>query len=217
MLNRIQRWLGGSGESTWDLSGYAAFELPHAGAGAALSESQAQENWAAWQAALPARQALLRDWLLDHGGPDPQALAGADYATALNVWAKTHWARLPPFKRLPPHPPWPDCPRHGAHVVYSLLGDLAASLGEAIRRADPQWRWGLNLDATDLADDMATARRIVLLAELRQPTPEARQAVLDPEAWVFGPYRFPESVDFVYRLPWAEAVSEELSGRHQDF
>lgn len=217
MLQLIQRWLAGSRTAAWDLGDYPVFELPHPGCGAALSEAQAAQNWAYFQATLDERQRLLREWLIAHAGPDPQALGGAAYATALKAWARAHWERLPPFNRLPAHRPWPDCPRGGSFVVYSLLGDLAASLGEAIRRANPHWRWGLNLDATDLADGMATARRVVLLAPLRQPTPETAEAVLDPEALLFNAYRFPQSVDFIHLDTWTRTVADAIAGRDYDF
>lgn len=217
MLNLIQRWLAGDPSPSWNLAGYPAFELPHPGSGRALSESQAQANWAYFQATLDERQRLLRDWLVAHGGPDAQALQGAAYAQALNRWAKAHWTRLPAFKRLPEHRPWPDCVRSGPFIVYSLLGDLGASLGEAIRQANPDWRWGLNIDAADLADDMHSARRVVLLADLRQPTAQARQAVLDLEAMVFAAHRFPDSVDFVHLEPWSRTVADAIAGRYHDF
>ncbi|MDR7270954.1 hypothetical protein J2X20_003612 [Pelomonas saccharophila] len=212
MLNLIQRWLAGDAAAPWDLGDYPAWELPHAGAGRALSEAQAQANWSWFQATLDERQRRLRDWLLAHQGPDPQALHGTAYAKALNTWAKAHWPQLPAFSRLPRHKPWPDCPRSGAFIVNSLLGDLGASLGEAIRHANPDWHWGLNLDATDLADDMATARRVVLLARLKHPTPQTDQAVLDPEALLFAAHRFPDSVDFVHLDPWTTTVADAIAG-----
>ena len=217
MMNLIQRWLAGSQPAGWDLSGYPPFELPHPGAGAALTEAQAQQNWAYWQATLAERQRLLRDWLLVHGGPDPQALQGTAYAKALNAWAKANWPKLPAFARLPKHKPWPDCTRSGPFIVYSLLGDLAASLGETIIRANGHWRWGLNLDATDLVDDMATSRRVVLLADLTHPTPEAREAVLDLEDTLFNNHRFPDSPNFVHLDGWSTAVADAIAGRHYDF
>lgn len=212
MLNLIQRWLAGDTAAPWDLSDYPAFELPHPGSGRALSESQAQANRAYFEATLAERQRRLRDWLLAHQGPDPQALHGTAYAKALNTWAKAHWPQLPAFSRLPRHKPWPDCTRSGPFIVYSLLGDLGASLGEAIRHGNADWHWGLNLDAGDLADDMATARRVVLLAELKHPTPETRQAVLDPEALLFAAHRFPDSVDFVHLDPWTTTVADAITG-----
>ncbi len=216
MPNLIQRWLAGTKASTWDLSDYPAYELPHPGSGRALNESQAQANWAYFQATLNERQRLLRDWLLAHEGPDPQALQGVVYAKALNAWAKAHWPQLPAFASLPQHKPWPDCQRSGPFIVNSLLGDLGVSLGEAIRHANGDWHWGLNMDAIDLADNMATARRIVLLADLKHPTPQAREAVLDLEALLFAAHRFPDSPDFVYLDSWTRTVADAIAGGYHD-
>jgi hypothetical protein len=214
MLNLIQRWLAGASRApTWNLSDYPPCALPHLGSGAALTDSQAQQNWAHFQATLADRLQRVRTWLLAHDGPDRQALQGVAYAKALNTWARQHWPQLPPARGLPPHPPWPAGPRHGPHVVYSLLGDLALTLGEAIRHADTNWHWGLNLDATDLADGMHSSRRVVLLADLRHPTPEAREAVLDLEAMVVHDYEFPDSPNFTHLDVWARAVEGAVSGR----
>lgn len=218
MLNLIQRWLAGAPRvPTWDLSDYPHFALPHAGCGAALSDDQAQQNWAFFQATLAERLRLVRGWLLAHGGPDPQALQGVAYAKALNTWAKQHWPQLPPAAGLPAHKPWPDGPRHGRHIVYSLLGDMALTLGEAIRQADGHWRWGLNLDAVDLADGMHSSRRVVLLAPLRHPTPQASEAVLDLEAMVVHDYESPDSPNFTYLEVWARTVADAISGRDYSF
>lgn len=214
MLNLIQRWLtGSSAPSTWDLGDYPPQALPHPGWGARLTEGQAQQNWASFQASLDERLRLVRQWLLAHAGPDPQALRGVDYARALNRWAKAHWSQLPPASRLPAHKPWPEVSRHGAHVVYSLLGDLALTLGEAVRQANGHWHWGLNLDAVDLADDMHSSRRVVLLAELRHSVPEGRDVALDLEAMVVRDYEAPESANFNYLEVWARTVADAISGR----
>lgn len=217
MPNLLQRWLAGTKTTTWDLSSYPPYDLPHSGAGKALSDAQVQQNQAYFQATLDERQRLLREWLLAHGGPDPQALQGTAYAKALNTWAKARWPQLPAFNRLPKHAPWPDCPRSGPFIVYSLLGDLGVSLGETIRRANGRWHWGPNLDAIDLSDDMATSRRVVLLADLVHPTPEAAEAVLDPEALLFAAHRFPDSSDFVHLDTWTSMVADAIAGRHYDF
>lgn len=214
LRQRLQHWLGRSRRGTWDLSHYPAWPLPHPGWGQALGLPQAEDNLARFTATLASRQQALRQWLLTHDGPDPQALSGPAYAHALQAWARAHWARLPAFKHLPRHAPWPDCPREGDLIVYSLLGDLAASLGETIRHACPDWHWGLNLDAIDLADGMATSRRVVLLADLADPTPETREAVLDLEALVFGAYGVPQSVDFLHLDSWAQTVRDAIDGAY---
>ncbi len=216
MLNLIQRWLAGSSSSsssTWDLSAYAPQPLPHPGWGGRLTEAQAQENWTRFQASLDERLRLVRQWLMAHGGPDREVLRGTDYARALNRWAKDHWSRLPPATGLPAHKPWPEVPRDGAYIVYSLLGDLALTLGEAVRQANGHWQWGLNLDAVDLADDMHSSRRVVLLAELRHAVPEGRTVALDLEAMVVRDYEAPDSPNFNYLEVWTRTVADAITGR----
>lgn len=215
MLKLIPSWLRGApGSTPWDLRDYPPYELPHPGCAGTLSEHQAEENLAYFDATLELRQRHLRAWLLTHEGPDPKRLHATDYAQALHAWARAHGSRLPAFKRLPRHEPWPDAARTGPFIVYSLLADLASSLGEAIRQASPDWHWGLNLDATDLADGMHSARRVVLLADLKHPTPEAREAVLDLEAMIFAAHRHPESVDFVHLDTWARTVADAVAGAY---
>jgi hypothetical protein len=217
MLQLIQRWLTGASSSTWDLSAYPAHEPPHAGYGAALSEAQAQQNRAWFEATRAERLRVARDWLVAHQGPDLHALSGLAYAKALNAWARQHWPQLPPANRLPAHKAWPDGPRHGPLIIYSLLGDIALTLGESIRLADPHWRWGLNLDAADLADGMHSSRRVVLLADLKRPTPEAREAVLDLEAQIVHDYRHPDSPNFQHLDSWARTAADAIAGRYYDF
>lgn len=128
----------------------------------------------------------------------------------MNAWAKVDGSKLPAFSSLPRHRPWPGCPCGCPFIVYSLLGDWSLSLGEAIRTANGHGHWGLSLDPTDLADGMYSSRRVVLLAELKRPTPETREAVLDLEAMVFAACRFPGAPDFVYRDVRSEALAEAV-------
>lgn len=214
MRTLLHRWLGGVKPAAWPLQDYPPFPRPFPGCGSALSLAQAEANLAAFTTSLSARQQALSEWLIQHAGPDASRLAPTDYAAALQHWARRHWDDLPAFAHLPAHAPWPDAPVTGRFIVNSLLADLGASLGEAIRRGQPAWRWGLNLDATDLADGMATARRVVLLADLAEPTPETRHAVLDPEALVFAAHRFPASVDFRLLDSWAGVVRDAVTATH---
>ena len=109
---------------------------------------------------------------------DADALPGTAYAAALKAWARANWHHLTPFARLPAHAPWPSCPRDGALRAYSLLGDLAASIGEAIRRA---------------------VKVILIGAGHRQDVPDRRTAGVQSDGLAAGPFGFGRLADLLQR------------------
>lgn len=218
MPDWLNTWLGRKppASSLADrLSGYPAFVAPHPGPGRALSDAQAQANLAHFQAALPQRlqgiQALLQTEAQIDTTPaldDPTRHATA-LTDALQRWATARWPALPPHPR-PPESHWLHSRRDGDDIVFSLLLDLAILLGEVIRRGNPAWHWGLDLDPQNIADDMASARRVVLLADpvstLTQPF------VLDVEHVLV--HRFLHADDAGQRLlnPLRRLVEDGLRG-----
>ena len=46
---------------------------------------------------------------------------------------------------------------------------------------------------------------------------QTAEAVLDPEALVFHPHRFPHSVDFIHLDAWTRTVADAIAGRDYDF
>ncbi|MGC4076539.1 MAG: hypothetical protein QM702_05800 [Rubrivivax sp.] len=194
------------------LRSYPPYEAPNAGRGTALSPDQAAENLACFEQVLPQRLQQVSA-LLEVAGIDTRAALAdpsthaAALADELQRWALAQWPALPAEGGLAR---WLDSRRSGEHIVFSMLLDLAILLGELVRRGNPDWHWGLDLDAQNLADGMLSARRIVLLADPvgTHTTP----FVLEVEAIVV--HRFLHADDPAQRLlnPLRRLVEEGLRG-----
>lgn len=84
------------------------------------------------------------------------------------------------------------------------------ALGEVVRRGNADWRWGMDLDPQDIADDMASARRVVLLAD---PVGIAPQPfVLDVEHVVVRRFLHPGDAGQRLLNPLRCMVEEGLCG-----
>jgi hypothetical protein len=197
------------------LRDYPPYDAPHVGHGRQLSETQARANLAYFEQALPQRLHTVAALLRDEAGievdaalaaPDPQGLALAD---ALHRWAGDAWPALL-ASRSGALEGWLQSRRAGDDIVFSMLLDVAILLGELVRRGNPDWHWGLDLNAENLADDMASARRVVLLAEPVGEMPHP--FVLDVEDVVV--HRFLHPGDPSQRLlnPFRRLVQEGLRG-----
>lgn len=197
------------------LRDYTPYEAPHAGPGTALSPNQAAENLACFEQVLPQRLQQVSALLHEVAGIDTRAALAepsahaAALADELQRWALAQW---PALRLAGPGglTRWLDSRRSGGEIVFSMLLDLAMLLGELIARGNPDWHWGLDQDAQNLADGMLSARRIVLLADPvgTHTTP----FVLDVEAVVV--HRFLHADDPAQRLlnPLRRLVEEGLRG-----
>ncbi len=152
------------------LASYPPYDAPHVGWGRAITLEQAEENLAHLKAVLPQRLAIVGQLLRDDAGIDIEpALAapleqGPALASALNRWVGERWPVLhEPRMRFGED--WKFSRREGADIAYSLALDVALVLGELIVRGNPAWRWGVDRDKANLRDGMASARRLVLLAD----------------------------------------------------
>jgi hypothetical protein len=167
-------WFGGKrrvgGALAELLRAYPPYLAPHPGAGVALTEAQAQANFAYFEQQRPQRLGQVAALLQAAAGIDcAPALAdparhGPALADAVHRWAGSDWPTLQPaqpggLQR------WLGSARRDGDIVFSMLLDVAILLGEVVQRGQPAWRWGLDLDPQNLADDMPSARRIVLLAD----------------------------------------------------
>ena len=199
------------------LRSYPPFERPHPGYGQGLSEAQALANLAHVHAVCAQRLALIGPLLQQEAGVDlPAALAAPAaqapaVAAALQRWAASAWPALQP-PAAPPRPlqHWLHSTGRGDDIVYSLLADLALALGELVRRGNSAWRWGLDLDPQNLADDMPSARRVVLLADAGPALPHP--VVLDVEDVVVARFQRPQDPGQRLLNPFAQLLEQGLRG-----
>jgi hypothetical protein len=152
------------------LRDYAPYLAPHAAAGVALTEAQARANLAFFEQHRPQRLGQVAALLQAAAGincapalSDP-ARHGPALADALHRWAGSDWPALQPPQRGG-LAAWLSSSRRDGDIVFSMLFDVGVLLGEVIQRGQPAWHWGLDLDPQNLADDMPSARRVVLLAD----------------------------------------------------
>ncbi len=151
------------------LASYPPYDAPHVGWGRAITLAQAEENLAHLKTVLPQRLAVVGQLLHDDAGIDIEpALAapmeqGPVLAGVLNRWAGERWPALHARRFALDH--WLASARAGVDIAYSLALDVALLLGELIVRGNPAWRWNIDRDKKNLREGMASARRLVLLAD----------------------------------------------------
>jgi len=197
------------------LKHYPPYRAPHAGYGAALSESAAAENFAFFEAVREERVRLVADLLREVAGIDARTAldsprdAGPPLTVALHAWAKTAW---PPLldDRPKTMERWLHSGRVGDDIAFSMVLDLAILLGEIIRQANPDWRWSLDQSAGSLDDGMASARRIVLLAD---PVGDhVEPFILDLEAIVMDRFLHGDHATQTLLNPLESVVQEAVRG-----
>ena len=219
MPDWLNRWIGKRPTESplaLRLRDYSPYDAPFVGYGAQITIEQAQANLAHFERVLPQRLECVAGLLRELAGIDTApALAapreqGAPLTEALHRWAIEQWPALraaPPAAGLQA---WLTSPRRGDDIVYSLLLDIAMLLGELIHRGNPDWRWALDLDPTNLRDDMVSARRVVLLAD---PVGEMRVPFLiDVEDVVVHGFLHASDPAQQWLNPWRRLVDEGIRG-----
>jgi hypothetical protein len=208
---------GPSGTLIKRLADYPPYHAPHVGWGAELSVAAARENLNHFNAALPQRLQIVGELLRAEAGIDLDAALqapreqGLPLTDTLHEWVGRCWPALlqPRFESLDA---WLSSRRAGDDIVLSLVFDVAIVLGELIRRANADWRWDIDLNRTNLQDQMSSARRVVLLADPVGDMPDP--FVNDVESVVVARYRHPQ--DSSYRHPgmnpWRRLVDEGQRG-----
>lgn len=202
------------------LAHYPPYRAPHVGYGAELSEAAAAENLAFFEAVREERLRLVTQLLREVAGIDARPAlesprdAGLALTAALHEWAKTAW---PPLLDDRPRTMarWLHSARDGDDIAFSMVLDLAILLGEVIRKANPDWRWSLDMSIENLGDGMASARRIVLLAD---PVGDhVEPFVLDIEAIVMDRFLHAHQVTQQLLNHLQIMVEEAIRGDHAAF
>jgi hypothetical protein len=194
---------------------YPPYGAPHVGRGTLLSEAQARANLAYFQQVLSQRLHIVSGLLREEAGievdaalaaPKQQAAALAD---DLHRWAGSAW---PPLAQGRPTTldSWLGSRRDGEDIVFSMLLDVTILLGELVRRGNADWRWDLDLDPDNLADEMPSARRVVLLADPVGEMP--RPFVLDVEDIVVHRFLHPDDPSQRRLNPFRRLVEQGLRG-----
>jgi hypothetical protein len=206
------------------LRSYPPYQTPHSGFGSQLTLQQAEQNLAYFKDVLATRLSLLGTLLIETAdidtttALDAPAAHAATLTEALDGWARREWPALR-TPQLAEYRRWHTTTRAGDDIVYSLLMDVAMLFGEVICRANPKWRWDLDLDQANLRDRMASARRVVLLAD--PVGAAAHPFIVDVEGIVVGRFQQPTNVDWGVGAdgaslralnPWHRMVAETIRG-----
>lgn len=219
MPDWLNRWIGkptAASPLELRLRSYPPYEAPFVGYGMQLTVVQAEANLAYFERVLPQRlhciAALLRDEAdidVDAALAFPSERAGP-LTDSLHRWASAQWPALHAAHPGRTLRSWLASPRAGHDIVFSMLLDVAVLLGEVVRRGNAEWRWGLDLDAGNLRDDMVSARRVLLLAppvgEMKSPF------VIDVEDVVVHRFLHPSDPGQQLLNPWRRLVEEGIRG-----
>ena len=231
MWKRLPSWLGGSPKPAqpaptddgqvafWAaVQRYPAHAAPHPGYARDLTPEQAQANLDWFLASMPDRLQVLDVLLAEFGVP---AQPAADTPEARQVWIGQliDWTRRcwPAQPYRPEHlatDDWLRLPRTGDDAIFSVTLDLATRMGEVVRAACPDWRWGLDMSAASLRGPMLTSRRVVLTTAPLGP--QGVRLVRDWEAEVVARYKRAGSIDYAAALPfdpWWINFEDACTGR----
>jgi hypothetical protein len=219
MPDWLNRWIGKRPPESplaLRLRDYLPYDAPFVGYGAQITIEQAQADLAHFERVLPQRLEYVASLLHELAGIDTApALAApreqaAPLTEALHRWAIEQWPALCAARLAAGLQAWLSSPRRGDDIVFSLLLDVAILLGELVRRANPDWRWELDLAPANLSDDMVSARRVVLLAD---PVGEMRTPFLiDVEDVVVHGFLHADDPAQQWLNPWRRLVDEGIRG-----
>ena len=190
------------------LIGYPAWHVPHLGTNGAypgsparkLGEAELRANLHAYITAMPERTAVLAALLGEFGiemkhAYDPEARLG--FFQQLHVWLL---AELPATWRpeLCDFHTWEPSDRAGAHIVYSLMGDIAMLFADVLLRAKPGCFVGMDLDPDDR--DKTSFGRPCLLG-LSDGLFPGTHRIDDFEGEMFGVYRRMDHPEVAFTKP----------------
>ena len=236
MFDRIKTWLGGAQSPAsaspapapsddaartafrQALQRYPAHAAPNAGYARELTPEQAQGNLDWFLASLPERLQALEGLLAAFGVPaQPVAItseARQVWIGQLIDWTRRCWPAQPYRPEHLATDDWLRLPRTGDDAIFSVTLDLATRMGEVVRAACPDWRWGLDMSAASLRGPMLTSRRVVLTTAPLGP--QGVRLVRDWEAEVVARYKRAGSIDYAAALPfdpWWINFEDACTGR----
>jgi hypothetical protein len=200
------------------LSDYPPFCWPSVGFGGRLTEDQARANFDHFRLVVSDRLELISQLLADQAGVDAApaltapARLGADLAGAVNRWSSEVWPKLRPPGSGATTDGWITNP---VQPVASVLTDVSILLGELVSRGNPTWRWGIDLDQGNLADDMLSSRRVVLVADPVGAMPYP--FLIDVEAVVVARFLRPDDPSHRLLDPFRRLVEEGIAGTAFEF
>jgi len=148
---------------------YPAHNFPNPGYARQITPQQAQANLDWFLASLPERLAAI-DWFLAEFGV-PAAPAGAtlseldSWIARVIDWTNDYWPDKPFRPEHGTDDVWLHAKRVGDEAIFSIALDLGTRFGEVVKSMEPRWRWGLNMDRSDLRDEMGSARRVVMTTQ----------------------------------------------------
>lgn len=198
------------------LAAYPAFELPHKGPFASLTEEQARENLAHTLEQRETRIRELRQLLKEDGveiGNDLQALDIAPLITALHAWAGEHWPALQASQQELTRDAWLSGNRDGPCIAFSMIADMALLLGRLIHARRQSLDWTVDLDPENRSDGMSSVGRVVL-GGIWLPQPEV-MAIVDIEGVIVNRLlRYGDSVER-FENRWLQVTQDALAGKYE--
>ena len=190
------------------LETYPPYIAPHRGDPARIDGDAARENLAHFESALPVRLSALAELLADEDvvpAVDPANAEPEPLVARLHDWSARTWPALGASGSG-----WREGERDGDGIAFSLALDVAALLGELVRRGRPSWRWDVDVDPEHGRAGVETFHRVVLRAPF-VPDP-SRHVELDIERVVIDRLLHPEHADQRHGTPWWRAVRSGIDG-----
>lgn len=202
------------------LSAYPPYRIPHPGSGWSLTLPQAETNLAYLLDHKAERLGIVGDLLarfdLDLGAglvaPNPKPFLDAVWRWTAQEWPSIYDPALATIGD------WLNSPREGAHIVFSLVMDVAIALGEMVLVRRPDYGWALDLDPEnrgDTEDDsMLTWQRPVVM----RPADEIVPAILlDSESAARSAYIYCSKPAYGVEIDLGRGVLDAISGAHERF
>ena len=200
------------------LQSYPPLLLPHQGNPLSLSNEQAEANLAYVLDVIPERLKALKHLLIDEPIVWPDSFSELDvnsFVDSLHHWAGMQWPTLQLNIKGDEntHGLWLAGERSDENIAFSLVADVALTLGELIRYHRPSLNWGVDLDPLNRSDNMETVNRVMLLGYWRQDT--SKQIEIDIEGTVVNRLLNPEDTSERFDNSWLRLVQGAINGGYE--